>query len=247
MKYCLDTHVHTMASGHAYSTLLEYVKRAKEIELDLIAITDHAPKMPGSSNIFQIANQTIIPRVIEGVKVLRGVEANIIDFDGKIDVEEKYLKRLDLVIASFHDVCLVPSTVEKNTNAFLGAIENPYVDVIGHLGNPKIPVDYETIVKACVKHNKIIEINNSSFKSESRKGSDANCNVIAHLCEIYGAKIIAGSDSHIIFTLGEFDEAIKVIENANIKEDNIMNSSVEKFINYLNKKGKPVSMEDFNE
>ena len=156
MRYCLDTHIHTMASGHAYSTLLEYVSRAKDIGLDLIAITDHAPMMPGASNIFQIANQSVIPRIIDGVKVLRGVEANIIDFDGRIDVEEKYLERLDIVIASFHDVCLKPSNVSENTKAFLGAIRNPYVDVIGHLGNPKIPVDYELIVKECVKYNTII-------------------------------------------------------------------------------------------
>ena len=247
MKYCLDTHIHTMASGHAYSTLLEYVDRAKKIGLELIGITDHAPMMPGASNIFQISNQVVIPRVIDGVKVLRGVEANIIDFDGKIDVEKRYLERLDIVIASFHDVCLTPSTVEENTKAFLGAIKNPYVDIIGHLGNPKIPVDYEKIVKACKEYDTIIEINNSSFKSGSREGSEKNCNFIAELCAIYDVKVIMGSDSHIVFTLGEFENSIKTIEKSGISDENVMNTSVEKLINYLNKKGKPISMEEFNE
>ncbi len=249
MKFILDTHIHTIPSGHAYSTIHDYIKIAKERNIELIGITDHGPAMPGASNVFHLANQTVFPRVIEGIKVLRGAEANIIAFDGSIDIEEeRFLEKLDVLIASFHDVCLAPGTVEENTNAFIKAIENnKYIDIIGHPGNPKIPIDYDKFTDACKKHDIIIEINNSSFSKGSRIGSEENCLEIAKLCAKKDIKVIAGSDSHISYSLGEFPHSIRVMKEAGIKEENIMNLSVEKFVNYLNKKGKPVSMEDFCE
>ena len=168
MKYVLDTHVHTIPSGHAYSTIHDYIKVAKERNIELIGITDHVPAMPGASNVFHLANQVVIPRVIEGIKVLRGAEVNIIDFAGSIDIEEeRFLKNLDVVIGSFHDVCLVPGTVEENTNAFVNAMKNKYIDIIGHPGNPRIPIDYVKFVDACKEHNVIVEINNSSFNANT--------------------------------------------------------------------------------
>lgn len=248
MNYILDTHVHTIPSGHAYSTIHDYIKVAQERKIELIAITDHGPAMPGASNVFHIANQVVYPRVIEGVKVLRGAEVNIIDFDGSIDiVEERFLKNLDLVIGSFHDVCLLPGSVEENTRAFINAMKNKYIDVIGHPGNPKIPIDYVQFVDACKEHNIIVEINNSSFNEGSRIGSEENCKTIAKLCAEKGVKVIAGSDSHISYTLGLFPNSMKVIEEAGIPEENIMNLSVERLVNHLNQKGKAISMEDFCE
>ncbi len=52
MKLLLDTHIHTLASGHAYSTLAEYVEMAREKGLELIAQTDHGPAMPGGPMLF---------------------------------------------------------------------------------------------------------------------------------------------------------------------------------------------------
>ncbi|MGB3368074.1 MAG: phosphatase [Acidaminobacteraceae bacterium] len=249
MKFVLDTHVHTIPSGHAYSTIHDYIKVAKERNLELIGITDHGPAMPGASNVFHLANQVVFPRVIEGIKVLRGAEVNIIDFAGSIDIkEERFLNNLDVVIASFHDVCLVPGTIEENTAAFINAMEsNKYIDIIGHPGNPKVPIDYVAFVDACKKHDIIVEINNSSFSKGSRIGSEENCITIAKLCADKGVKVIAGSDSHISYSLGQFSHSMRVIKEAKIPEGNIMNLSVERFVNYLNKKGKPISMEEFCE
>lgn len=247
-KYILDTHIHTIPSGHAYSTIHDYIKIAKEKGIELIGVTDHGPAMLGAADIFHLANQIVIPRVAEGVKILRGAEANIISFEGDLDISiKRFLDNLDLVIASFHDICLTPGTVEENTNAFINAMKNPYVDVIGHPGNPKVPIDYEKFVLACKEHDIIVEINNSSFKNGSRAGSEDNCIKIANLCAKHGVKVIAGSDSHISYTLGEFENSIRIIEEAGIPEENIMNLSVERLVNHLNKKGKPISMEDFNE
>lgn len=52
MKYVLDAHTHTIASGHAYSTIREMAKAASEKGLELLGITEHSMKMPGTCQLF---------------------------------------------------------------------------------------------------------------------------------------------------------------------------------------------------
>ena len=56
MKDILDVHVHTYASGHAFSTMNEVINTAKSKNLQLIGIADHAPNMPGSAHKFHFMN-----------------------------------------------------------------------------------------------------------------------------------------------------------------------------------------------
>ena len=80
MKIIADTHTHTVASTHAYSTLLENVQYAKKAGLRAIAITDHGPSMPDAPHMWHFSASNIVPKQIDFVSVLFGVEANIIDF-----------------------------------------------------------------------------------------------------------------------------------------------------------------------
>ncbi|SHH34761.1 phosphatase [Tepidibacter thalassicus] len=245
MKFELDTHTHTIASGHAYSTVHDLVKEAKNIGLKMFALTDHGPAMPGGPHIYHIGNQKVIPRVIDGVFVLRGVEANIIDYDGSLDIPEEYLKELDLVIASLHDVCIKPGTREENTNALIRAMENKYVDIIAHPGNPVFPIDEEKLLKAAKKNNVLIEINNSSF-GKSRPGSKENCIRIAKIAKEMNVQLSVGSDTHISFQLGKFDYVEEIFKDINMPDDLIINTSIHKLINFLEKKGKK-NIKDFKE
>ncbi|MDI3311153.1 MAG: phosphatase [Thermoanaerobacterium sp.] len=237
MNLLLDTHTHTVASGHAYSTIMENAKMASEKGLKLICMTDHGPKMPGGPHMFHFGNLKVMPREIFGVEILRGVEANIIDRDGSLDVPDEILKKLDVVIASLHDVCFPYRDVESNTEAIINAMKNPYVDVIGHPGNPLFEIDIDKVIEAALEHDTCIEINNSSFVS-SRVGSYDNCLLIAKKASMKNVKICVGSDAHISFDVGRFDKALEVIESANIEEENILNTDVGKFKEYLRLKGK---------
>ncbi len=240
MKLVLDTHVHTLASGHAYSTLAEYIEMAKSQGLDLIGITDHGPEMPGGPHIYHIGNQIVMPEVMEGIRVLKGVEANIMDCEGAIDVPERYLQYLDIVLASLHHQCFSAGTAKENTEALINTMKNPYVDVIAHSGNPTFPIDIPRFVAAAKEHHVLIEINNSSFTSISRSGSTENCVAIAAEANRIGAHVIAGSDSHIKYTLGKFDKVMDVFERVGMKEALIMNTSKDKLLDYLRANGKKV-------
>ena len=48
MRDLVDVHTHTIASGHAYNTMMEMIRAAQEKELEVFGITEHAPQMPGS-------------------------------------------------------------------------------------------------------------------------------------------------------------------------------------------------------
>ena len=63
MKPITDLHVHTISSGHAYSTLQEIVLHAKNIGLPMVGISDHAPGMPGGAHLFHFLNMRILPKV----------------------------------------------------------------------------------------------------------------------------------------------------------------------------------------
>lgn len=235
----VDTHCHTVASGHAYSTVVENAREAAKKGLKMIAITDHGPAMPGGPHYYHFGNIKVIPRKIQGVCILRGIEANILDYDGNLDLPEAYLKKLDIVLAGFHTFCYPGGSVEENTKAAINAMKNPHVDILVHPGNPEFPIDIDKVVRAAMEYNVHIEINNSSF-TVSRRGSEENCMLIAKKAADLGVKISVGSDAHICYDVGNSDKALRIIEEAGIREENVLNTRVEKVIDYLKSKGRDI-------
>ena len=175
MKYTIDTHTHTLVSGHAYNTIDEMAAYAAKTGVTHLSITDHAPKMPGSAGILYFSNMKIIPRNKDGVKLYMGCEANIMDYDGNIDLKEYGLKGCDVVIASLHIPCIKPGSVEQNTGALIKAMDNPYVNIIGHPDDSRYPVDYEKLVKAAKEKHVLLEVNNTSLNPDGpRQGAYDN-------------------------------------------------------------------------
>lgn len=181
MKILLDTHTHTLASTHAYSTVLEMAKYASEAGMEAIAITDHAPAIPDGAHPWHFQNLKAIPREIYGVKILYGAEVNILDLEGNIDLADEVLEKLDVVNASIHAPCYKDGDATDHTSAYLAIVNNPLVDVICHSGSPAFAYDYEKIIDLAKKNHKLIEINNHSF--DVRKASIPNCRKIAEICK----------------------------------------------------------------
>ena len=96
----LDTHTHTLASGHAYSTIRENARAAAEKGLELLAITEHAPRLWGSCQTIYFQNLRVVDRRAYEVELLMGVELNILDERGTVDLELRALKQMDIAIAS---------------------------------------------------------------------------------------------------------------------------------------------------
>ena len=235
MQLVADLHVHSIASGHAYSTITENARAGKARGLAAIAITDHGPALPGAPHLYHFGNMKVLPAEIEGIRVLHGVEANVMDREGKLDVPEFYLARLDIVLAGLHTLCSPYGSVEENTRMLIKAIEHPWVDVIVHPGNPEYEVDLDAVVKAAAATGTALEINNSSL-TVSRKGSEGNCHRVAEIAVRYGAQLMVGTDSHYHEHVGNFTSALSLIADAGVTEDMVINTSMAKVKAYLKKR-----------
>lgn len=231
MKLVVDTHTHTLSSGHAYSTIRENAIEAGNNGIEAIAMTDHGPAMEGAASLLHFWNLNVIPDYINGVRIIKGAEANIINHSGDIDIPEELLWKAEFAVASFHSDIIKPGTVEENTQCLVNVLKNPYIDAIGHPGNPKYPVDIDRVVRAAAEHNKLVEINNSSFRI--RKGSEANCIEFALKCIEYKVRVTCGTDAHICYDIGKFDMVSKVIKASGIPEELLLCTSLDRVEDYL--------------
>ncbi|MFV7770787.1 phosphatase [Shewanella marisflavi] len=236
MKFLVDVHAHTIASTHAYSTVHDYLAAAKEKGIKLFAITDHGPDMADAPHFWHFVNMRVLPRIVDGIGVLRGIEANIKNDKGDIDFFGDYLDELDIVLAGFHEPVFPPSTQAAHTQALVNCIESGNVDIISHPGNPAYPIDIQGVAKAAATHNVALEINNSSFLT-SRKGSLKNCTAIAQAVKEAGGYLVLGSDSHVAFSLGDFEKAIELIQAVDFPIERILNRSPKALLDFLTARG----------
>ena len=230
MKFVIDAHTHTIASGHAYSTILENIDYASRNGIELLGITDHAPAMEGGTKPAYFLNFAAVPREISGLQLRMGAELNIIDYDGNVDLDKFYLEKMDYALASLHPPCIPFGTLEENTNAILRAMENPYVKILGHPGDPRYPIDCKAIVDKSEETGTVIEINNASLIPDGfRKGSEVYISEILKLCKKKCVPVILASDAHFATKIGDFDYALKLIKEIDFPEELIINRSVEMF------------------
>lgn len=240
MNIEVDTHTHTVLSGHAHSTLLENAAAAAKKGLRGFVMTDHGPTIPGACPDFNLSTYPYLPSHIDGVRVYPGVESNVIDYNGSIDVREKYIKCVDYVIAGMHEVVMDPGTKAQNTQAVLGALSNPYVDIISHPDNPAYELDYEKVVKEAARHNKLLEVNNHSFIY--RKGGLENAAVYLPLCRKYGVRVAVSSDAHFAMNMGKNQLALRVLEDLEFPSELVINRTLQSFNNYLDERKKRLNI-----
>lgn len=234
MKPILDLHTHTVESGHAYSTIKENIEFAVKHGLKYLGVSDHAPAMPASPHLFYFQNLKVIPREIDGVKILRGIEANIIDLDGTLDTGEDILCSVDYAIASLHPPCVDAGSIDENTNAILNAMDIDKVKIIGHPDDSRYPLDYEAIVLKAKEKNILLEINNSSLNPNSfREGAKENITKMLELCKIHNVKVIMGTDSHICYSIGVFNNCEKLIDEIGFPKELVINYHEDKIIEFF--------------
>ncbi len=225
----MDLHTHTIASGHAYNTLYEMVHSASEKGLKLLGVTEHAPLMPGSCHPFYFMNLRVVPREIYGVKLLLGCELDIIDYQGSVDLEPYYLDRLDYCVASIHDPCYQCGSTSQNTDAYLGAMKVPAVQIIGHPDDARFPVDYDTLAAAAREHQVLLEVNSSSLNPQShRQNAHENYITMLERCRHYQTSVILDSDAHCEVDVGNHSAAWDLIREIDFPEELVVNSSIAK-------------------
>ena len=234
-SFQFDIHTHTIASGHASTaTITDMAKAAASKNLKMLGISDHGPATCGGGKPSYFRSLSYAQKERLGVEMLYGAEANILNNEGKLDLEDSILAKLDYVIASIHKPVKKPGTPEENTAAYIAAMKNPYVRIIGHCDDVKYPVDYLEIVKAAMKYDVLLEINNSSLSPDGYRGDTRfNDLMILNLCRHYHYPVIFASDSHGTKHVGDFTFSLELAQLAGMPDSLIMNYSLKAFKCFL--------------
>ena len=232
----LDSHTHTIASGHAYNTILEMAAAAAAKKLELLAITEHSVKMPGSCNEMYFHNLKVLPGQISGVEILYGAELNIMDYDGNVDLKDSIIEKMDVCIASLHIVCIEPGTVSQNTSALVRAAENPRIHIIGHPDDGRYPVDYDTLAAAARQNHVLLELNNHSLDpGSSRMNARENDLQMLAACMKYNTSIILNSDAHWRDDIADTRYSLPLLKEMHFPEELVVNRSVREYKAYINR------------
>ena len=242
MKIFADYHTHTIHS-HGKGTIRDNVEAARRKGLKEICISDHGEghKFYGvkSGELKQMRDEIdSLQKEYSDIKILLGVEANLISLDGDIDVMEEDFDLLDMLLVGFHngafprsikDCCklylrnytskVIPSLAEKcrqdNTDAMILAMEKYKIDIITHPG-AKIDMDIERLSKAAAASNTALEINSSH--------GFLNVEYARIAKKEPGVKFVLSSDAHVPENVGNVDNAIKVAMYADIPVSRIINA-----------------------
>jgi len=237
MNDYVDLHTHTIASGHAYSTIEAMIKAAEQKGIRLFGITEHAPKMPGTCSELYFNNLRVLERKHGEMYTLFGAELNIMDMEGHVDLPERTLKQMDLCVASMHGPCFHPGTIEENTKTYLNVMKNPYVNIIGHPDDGRYEIDYEALVQGAKEYGKVLELNNHSMDPDcNRQNAVENDTVVLNLCKKYHVPVVMDSDAHFDLLIGEFDLARDLLEKLDFPEELVLNRSTDAIREYVNRK-----------
>lgn len=227
----IDLHIHTIASGHAHNTILEYINQAKKLKMKVIGISDHGPSDTEtivSEIYFSVLGR--IPRYVDNIMILKGVEANIINKKGDIDVSDKLVNKLDYVMANFHyETRYKNRGIKGNTEAMVNAIRSGKINIITHpFHNGHFPVQIEKIVDEACRHNVLLELDLQYIKKHvNEKNSEehfANIKKMVEGVKKHKKKLIVNSDAHNIWELADDAPLRKIKKKIRLTDNMIINN-----------------------
>lgn len=257
-----DVHTHTLFSRHAYSTIEENVRAAGERGLELLGSADHYSDMLFEDQTIRnfqfFTNQSIWPRVLHGVHLLRACEADIVDLDGHLfgwdipcpagitggtypegsTLQSVVFRGLDYVVASIHGKAFAEgASLAQTTDMYVRALQHPKVLIVGHPGRAGVPFDVREVVRAAKDAHKLIEINNHSFDEQFWERSYEPCRQIAEACAEEGVRIAVSSDAHISADIGKLDQAAAFLDEIHFPQELVATRSAAAFIDALHAAG----------
>ena len=235
MTIKVDMHTHTVASAHAYSTVLENMTAAKKAGLEAIGMSDHAGGIEDSPHRWHFYNMRLLPREIEGVFLLRGIELNILR-NGETDYPLKYRESIDYTIASLHSQIFLTEDADETSAIYLKIAKDPLVDIIGHCGEYRFGFDHRKVICEFAQTGKIVEMNNHAFRTHEENAK--NFRDIAKMCMKYDVPIVVNSDAHFCLSVGKVDEILQMLDEIQFPEELILNTSLSKIEAYFGAKGR---------
>jgi DNA polymerase (family X) len=195
----------------------EMARAAKARGYSYLAVTDHSHYLRDGRLEAQAKELAALNEQLKPLRLLHGIEVNI-RVNGTLDVADETLAGLDWVVASIH-----AAFGTNPTERVLAAIENPHVDVIGHLTGRKInkrgpmDVDLDRIFPAAVETGTALEINSQPDRLDLR---DAD----ARLAGERGVRIVVSTDAHSTAALDYATLGIGQARRAWLTKEQVVNT-----------------------
>lgn len=220
-----DLHAHTDWSDGRY-TLQDMVAAAKAEGLEYFAITDHSVSSTVANGLdrkrllAQVAQVRELDAKTEGITILAGSEVDIRRY-GELDFPDEILAQLDIVVASVHSNFTL--TEAEMTKRIIRAIENPFVNIIGHptgrmLGRrPMYPLNVEEIIAAAAENSTVLEINGSL----SRLDLDPQ---FVRMAKNAGVLLAVNTDAHDIGLLARRKSGLNVARRGWLTKAEVINT-----------------------
>jgi DNA polymerase (family 10) len=224
-----DLHTHSHWSADGKSTLEQMLEGAAARGYEYYAVTDHSHYLRGSRLQEQLEEIEMVRKRFPQLRILAGVEANI-RASGEVDVAEEDLAQLDWVVASVHQA---PDS--RPTERVLEAMENPYVDCVGHLTGRRIgkrpprDVDVEKVIGAALATGTFLEINGQPDRLDLR-------DVHARAAKEAGLKLLVSSDAHGVRSQTYLELAVAQARRGWLTKADVANTRTWKQLEKLRKK-----------
>jgi putative hydrolase len=228
----VDFHVHTLYSHCGIHTHLELLAEAARIGIKIMAITDHGPAIGGRVNsvFYDRFNNPY-----SQVKLLKGIESNLADADGGIDVPRHLLKYMDIVLLGIHPNTPAKLGVDEYTRRICAAMRsNRCVDIITHPNDPNFPVDFVALAECAAECGMALELNNSKTLHKRTTPEITTCLVKA--CVRCGCRIAINSDTHAITELGRDEAVIPYLAQCSVPEELVLTRDVETALNFIDER-----------
>jgi DNA polymerase (family 10) len=174
LKGSLHNHS-TWSDGH--QTPRDIATAMRELGLAYWAITDHSRASVQANGLDPTRLRQELKEIKEineqlasegtAFRLLTGVEVDILK-DGKLDLPDDMLAELDVVIASIHQS--FSQTEAETTRRLIGAAENKYVQILGHLTGRLLlerepyKIDHRAVIDVCAHTGTWIELNASPYR-----------------------------------------------------------------------------------
>ena len=220
------------------NSIEDYVKKAMRIGLEYIAITDHTRTLTIAAGLDEkkLAHQgqeiDKLNKKYKKFKILKSAEVNILK-DGKLDIKNETLKKLDVVGIGIHSGFKMSK--KDMTERIIKAMKNPYADILFHPTGrvinrrPPYEVDIERIIKAAKETNIILEINAYPDRLDLK---DKHIRMAVEA----GVKMSINSDSHSIASLRYLEFGIAQARRGWATKNDIVNTRLpEQFLRLLKK------------
>lgn len=227
MKIFGDYHTHSKYSD-GYADVVNLIREAEKEGLSELGISDHSFNMMfcGLNKDKLKKRARDISKVKTDVKVLKGIEANILS-NGSIDVPKEFISKFDYINCGFHrfvtglesfdffftngfgSLRSRQKRIESNTKIYIKVIESGLIDTVVHL-NHRCLIDTDVILKVAKENGVYIELNEKHIKSLEPDFEKFNTD---------GVKFIVGSDSHRAEHVGKFSKTLEFIKKYNIDQE----------------------------